>query len=311
MHADHDERRLNRDSSRGRHISWLVAAAVASLGLVVAIYVVAVRTTRGRVLDGASLRGAAQSRSSATDLVQRLLDAVSVASLVIAVLSLVIIALLRFRRDLAVAAVVVVLGSNLTTQVLKRLLPRPDLGLTETTPATLNSLPSGHTTVAFSIAVALVIVSPIALRPLAALAGTVYASATALATLTAGWHRPSDSLAAFFIVTAWAAGMQVYVVRGQPVDGSSDTLEFDRGVTPARMARAAVYLLAFSLVLALLVVVARLDVYGTLAQVSVYISSGCAMAGTATALMAAVLVATAPATPVAPPPPTLPEGHGS
>ncbi len=303
MHDAHDERRLNPVSSRGRHIAWLAAAAVASLGVVVAIYVVAVRTTRGRVLDGASLRGAAQSRSSATDLVQRLLDAVSVASLVIAVLSLVIIALLRFRRDLAVAAVVVVLGSNLTTQVLKRLLPRPDLGLSETTPATLNSLPSGHTTVAFSIAVALVIVSPIALRPLLAVAGTVYASATAVATLTAGWHRPSDSLAAFFIVTAWAAGTQVYVVRGQPAY-DADTLEFDRGATPARMTRAAVYLLAFSLVLALLVVLARLDVYGTLAQVSVYISSGCAMAGTATALMAAVLVATAPATPALP---TLPE----
>ncbi|MFY9915742.1 MAG: phosphatase PAP2 family protein [Nocardioidaceae bacterium] len=306
MHDDHDERRLNPVSSRGRHIAWLVAAAVGSLGLVVAIYVVAVRTTRGRVLDGASLRGAAQSRSSATDLVQRLLDAVSVASLVIAVLSLVIIALLRFRRDLAVAAVVVVLGSNLTTQVLKRVLPRPDLGLSETTPATLNSLPSGHTTVAFSIAVALVIVSPIALRPLLAVAGTIYASATALATLTAGWHRPSDSLAAFFIVTAWAAGTQVYVVRGQPVD-DADSLEFDRGATPARMARAAVYLLAFSLVLALLVVLARLDVYGTLAQVSVYISSGCAMAGTATALMAAVLIATAPATPALPSLPVLPE----
>ncbi|MGA9346454.1 MAG: phosphatase PAP2 family protein [Nocardioidaceae bacterium] len=306
MHDDHDERRLNPVSSRGRHMAWLVAAAVGSLGLVVAIYVVAVRTTRGRVLDGASLRGAAQSRSSATDLVQRLLDAVSVASLVIAVLSLVIIALLRFRRDLAVAAVVVVLGSNLTTQVLKRVLPRPDLGLSETTPATLNSLPSGHTTVAFSIAVALVIVSPIALRPLLAVAGTIYASATALATLTAGWHRPSDSLAAFFIVTAWAAGTQVYVVRGQPVD-DADSLEFDRGATPARMARAAVYLLAFSLVLALLVVLARLDVYGTLAQVSVYISSGCAMAGTATALMAAVLIATAPATPALPSLPVLPE----
>lgn len=306
MHDAHDERRLNPVSSRGRHVAWLVAAAVASLGVVVAIYVVAVRTTRGRVLDGASLRGAAQSRSSATDLVQRLLDAVSVASLVIAVLSLVIIALLRFRRDLAVAAVVVVLGSNLTTQVLKRVLPRPDLGLSETTPATLNSLPSGHTTVAFSIAVALVIVSPIALRPLLAVAGTVYASATALATLTAGWHRPSDSLAAFFIVTAWAAGTQVYVVRGQPAD-RADSLEFDRGATPARMARAAVYLLAFSLVLALLVVLARLDVYGTLAQVSVYISSGCAMAGTATALMAAVLVATAPATPALPTLPTPPE----
>ncbi len=304
MYAGHDERRLNPVSSRGRHVAWLMAGCVASIALVVAIYVVAVRTTRGRVLDGASLRGAAQSRSSATDLVQRLLDAVSVASLAIAVLSLVIIALLRLRRDLAVAAVVVVVGSNLTSQVLKRLLPRPDLGLSETTPATLNSLPSGHTTVAFSIVVALVIVSPIALRPLAAVAGTVYASATALATLTAGWHRPSDSLAAFFVVTAWAAGTQVYVARGHVGDDAAEAVAFDRGATPKRMARAAVYLLALSLVIALLVVIARLDVYGTLAQVSVYIASGCAMAGTATALMAAMLLATAPETS---PPAPLPE----
>ncbi len=303
MLAGDDERGLTSVTSRRRRVASLVAACVVSVGLVAAVYVVAVRTTRGRVLDGASLRGATQSRSSATDLVQRLLDVVSVASLVMAVLGLVVIALLRFRRDLAVAAVVLVVGSNLTAQVLKRLLPRPDLGLSETTPATLNSLPSGHTTVAFSIAVALVIVSPIALRPLAAVAGTVYASGTALATLTAGWHRPSDSLAAFFVVTAWAAGTLVYVVRGSRGDDPPENLALDRGATPPRMARAAFVLLAFSVAPALLVVIARLDVHRTLAQVSVYISSGCALAGTATLLMAAVLLATAPEKPLPAPAP--------
>lgn len=136
-----------------------------------------VHTTRGRLLDGASFRGAGHAPSRVTKALERLLDIVSASSLLAAIGVIALIALLRLRRDLAAAAVALILGSNLTSQVLKHwVFSRPDLGIYETTPATLNSMPSGHSTVAFSVAVALVLVLPPAVRPLAAAGGVVYAS---------------------------------------------------------------------------------------------------------------------------------------
>lgn len=134
----------------------LAGLGVVTAAVFVMTYLLAVWTTAGRLLDGASLRGAIDNRSRLSDAVERTLDVVSVTSLLAAAVLLVGIALVRSRRELAVAAVVVVVGANATSQLLKRVvLERPDLGLYESTPATLNSLPSGHSTVAFSLAVAL------------------------------------------------------------------------------------------------------------------------------------------------------------
>ena len=68
-----------------------------------------------------------------------------------------------------------------------------------------NSLPSGHTTVAASVAVALVLVLPPKARAFAAVVGAAYAAVAGVATLSAGWHRPSDAVAAFLVVGVWAA----------------------------------------------------------------------------------------------------------
>jgi membrane-associated phospholipid phosphatase len=270
--------------------AWLVGFAVVCGGVLALTYVVAVRTSRGRLLDGASLRGAVDARSGVTGVIESLLNAVSVVSLLGAAVVLALIALARLRRELALAAVVVVVGSNVTTQVLKRyVLERPDLGLEESTPATLNSLPSGHSTVAFSVAVALVLVLPVRLRAPAAAVGVGYATLTALATLSAGWHRPSDSVAAFLVVACWAALVGVVLVvlhaSGGPVggDGAAHT------PTARRLARAGGYLLAFGVLVAVVVVTTRLDTYNTLTQVLAYAAGGAVIAGTSAAVMAALL----------------------
>ncbi len=107
--------------------------------------------------------------------------------------------------------------SNASTKILKTyVLPRSDLGLSESTPATLNSLPSGHTTAAFSIVVALLFVVPRGLRPIIAGVGIVASSAVALATLSAGWHRVADSLASFLLVSTLAALGGVVVLLADP-----------------------------------------------------------------------------------------------
>ena len=278
---------------------WLVGVGVACGALLAATYLLAVHTTRGRLLDGASLRGAVESRSSVTSAVEGLLDVVSVASLLGAGALLAIIALVRMRRELALAAVVVLVGANVTSQVLKRyVLERPDLGILESTPATLNSMPSGHSTVAFSVSVALVLVLPVRLRPAVAALGVAYASVAALGTLSAGWHRPSDSVAAFLVVGCWAALVGAFLVvhreRGAaPVTSSASPGSPDSHDRAARrLAGASAYLLAFGGLVAAVIVTTQLDTYGAAAQVLAYFAGGGLIAGTGAAVMAAVLAVT-------------------
>jgi membrane-associated phospholipid phosphatase len=108
------------------------------------------------------------------------------------------------RRPEALAAVAIVAGANLTTQFLKALFSHERFYafLGEGQPWT-NSFPSGHTTAAASILVALLVVAPARLRPLAALAGAALTAAVGLAVVVLEWHYPSDVLGAFFVAAGW------------------------------------------------------------------------------------------------------------
>ena len=215
---------MGLDSRGRRSVGLLVALAVAcglAFGL---LYAVTVRTSYGRLFADASLRGAVRTRSGLGDVVDHALAVVTVASLLAAVALVAVIALLRLRRGLGLAALVVLVGANVSAQVLKKwLLERPDLGLLESAPSTLNSLPSGHSTAAFSVVAAVLVVAPPrARRPLAA-AGTAYACVVAVATMAAGWHRASDSAAAFLLVGVWVAlALAGLVLAGGAEDAAPD-----------------------------------------------------------------------------------------
>ena len=156
----------------------------------------------GRLMDHAALEGAGFGRNTLWDGAQNVLDVISVPFLVVVLLSTMLLAVLRRRVVLAVQVALLVGGANLTTQVLKKVvLERPELG---TSDLLLNSLPSGHTTAAASVAAALVLVVPRRLRPAAAVVGVVYTVATGMSTLVAGWHRPSDVTAAVLVVLTWS-----------------------------------------------------------------------------------------------------------
>lgn len=282
------------DQRRARLVAilWLTGLGVGATMALAATYLLAVQTTRGRLLDGASLRGAVDNRSRVSDVVERLLDVVSVTTLLAAGVLLAGIALVRARRELALAAVMLVIGANATSQLLKRVvLERPDLGLYESTPATLNSLPSGHSTVAFSLAVALVLVLPVPLRPTAAALGVAYASVTAVATLSAGWHRPSDSVASFLVVGVWAALAGGVLVARPMADGGAggSTDPRHHAVTARRLGVAAAYLLAFGALVTGVILTTQLDTYGPPAQVLAYLAGAGAVSGTGAAIMAAML----------------------
>lgn len=114
---------------------------------------------------------------------------------------------LRFgRRREVLAAIVVVAGANLTTQLLRTALEHArhkaiEHGLELPWP---NSFPSGHATAAASIAVALLLVAPAAHRRAAALAGAALVAIVGISVIVLRWHYPSDVLGALLVVGAWA-----------------------------------------------------------------------------------------------------------
>jgi membrane-associated phospholipid phosphatase len=198
--------------------------------------VLTVRTVPGRLVSDAALRGALSTRSAASDSVHAVLDVVSVGSLAVATAVIVVIALLRLAGRAAIVAIGLLAAANVSTWLLKNyLFSRPDLGLHEAAPETLNSLPSGHATAAFSAAAALVLVVPVALRRVASVVGAAAGALVAVATMSAGWHRAGDALAAFCVVGFWSVVGAWVVLRGsdQAVPGE------DRWQPPGRAARVA------------------------------------------------------------------------
>ncbi len=195
---------VNLDRYARRSLLLLGAWMVSYAFVFWLVYQVTVRTTYGRLFADASLRGAVLAQARTEGLVDRALGIVTVASLAAAVALIATIALVRLRRGPGLAAIGVLAAANVSGQLLKRFLDRPDLGLRESAPATLNSLPSGHSTAAFSVGVALLLVVTPRTRGAVATAAGVYACVVALATMAAGWHRPADSVTAFLLVGFWA-----------------------------------------------------------------------------------------------------------
>jgi membrane-associated phospholipid phosphatase len=140
-----------------------------------------------------------------------------------------LIGLLRGRPRSALAAVLVVVGANLTTQLLKVLLAHPRIKLAISgDPFEPNTFPSGHTTAAASIAVAYAFVLPAALRDLTLTLGVAFALAVGASVVVIGWHYPSDVLGAYLVVACWgfavlAAMRAIAPRRPQGVDVSPRT----------------------------------------------------------------------------------------
>lgn len=173
------------------------------------LYLVAVRTPFGQHLDNDALIGRSLNLR-VQHATQRLLHSLDVTSLAVIGGAIVLIALARARIWLAAAAATLIGGAVLTTEALKRVLPRPLLSHPARLP--MPSYPSGHTTVAASLALALVLVVTPRWRGAAALAGTAYAAAVGVGTVTAAWHRPSDAIGAFLVAVFWAAAVSAVLI---------------------------------------------------------------------------------------------------
>lgn len=181
---------------------WAFALGAGALSALVvwAVWRVFVGTELGQRVDTLALDGAKAAGAFLVEPLRPLLGVVSETYLLIVMV--VGSALLFAQRRWADAArvIVLVMGASVTTQVVKAsFLYRPDFDL-----STRNTLPSGHTTAAATVAAVLLLVAPRPLRPLAALVGAGYTVATGIATTVVGWHRPSDVIAGIAVVAAWS-----------------------------------------------------------------------------------------------------------
>lgn len=180
-----------------RRMAGMVVCVVAVLGL----WLGAVMTRLGQAVDTLAMLRLRELSSIDPIDISFTHTVISYGGLAAIVIAVALIAIVRKRWQLAIRAVIVLAGANLTTQLLKTyLLPRPDLGINWATPP---SLPSGHTTVAAATAVALIMVVPVAWRTVSVLIGTGWTLFIGFTTLVNGWHRPSDVLAAILVAAAW------------------------------------------------------------------------------------------------------------
>lgn len=131
----------------------------------------------------------------------------------LAMLVLVVGVALGRRRPLdAAAAVAVVVGANLTTQLLKAALSHPRfqsaVGAEQLGEV---PFPSGHVTAVTSIAIAFAFIAPRDLRPLVALLGAGAVCAVSCSVMVLGWHFPSDVLGGVLVASGW--GFAVLAAR--------------------------------------------------------------------------------------------------
>jgi membrane-associated phospholipid phosphatase len=269
-----------------------VVAAVVALVAAVGVHLtwrVFVMTPEGQRVEGLAFEGARHGRYRLWVLAEPVLDVVSVAFVAAGVLAVVLVALGRRRWMLAVQAAAIVAGSNLTTQVLKhQVYDRPHLLPGWTGP---NGLPSGHTTVAASVSVAVLFVVPRRWRPLVAVLGAGWTAAMGVSTLVGRWHRPSDVVAAVLVVLAWGAAASALTSRSSL---DVPTWEGDSMASPASTA-VAVLLAVGGVAAGAVAAVALLDLATGLpsvpfeGDVTAYLG-GAAGAGAVTLLMFAVLL---------------------
>lgn len=205
--------RHGRIASRVAAWPFLGAAFVSFVGLVLS-YFFYIKTTTGQFIDESALVEAEGARQWTGAPTAQALDALPVTSVVIASVVVLFVTLTRRRWKAAGIAIVAMAAANFSTQLIKAGLPdRPDVGVNT---LALNSLPSGHSTLAASAAAAVFLVVSPRWRPAAAFVGGSYAIAAGISTLINQWHRPADVLAAFFVVAFWTALAALMVLRTGP-----------------------------------------------------------------------------------------------
>lgn len=219
---------------------WVVFAVLASLGLV-ALYWLAVLTPQGQAVENSGLRGADLVFGRATGTAATTLADVTPLGIICGGILVGLIALLRRRPALMLAALGSIALTTIATQILKNwVFTRPDL-IEADAWYTSGSFPSGHTAAVVSIVFALAMVVPARGRTVVLVLGGLLVVVVGNLTMAASWHRASDVLGADLVAFASAALACAWL---------STRAQIGRAPKPAR--RATVRLLVVASVIAVI-----------------------------------------------------------
>ncbi len=189
-----DDRRPTARTALGGALACVVALVAVGIG---AAWVPAVHTIDASAAAG-FVAAAPTELGALTARIARLADP---GPYLLMGVALVAVALLRGRPARAVAAVVLLVATGVTTQLLKASLGHPRAG--EILGVDLGSWPSGHSTAAMTVALCAVLVAPRALRGGVAVLGAAYALAVGLGVLVMEWHLATDVAGGFLVAMSW------------------------------------------------------------------------------------------------------------
>lgn len=182
-----------------------VSAGIAVIGL----YVVFVRLPIGQRWDDRALLGGLLASEEARKALTAALHGIRISTLILMVAVILVIGLARRRLLVALVATAAFAGAIVSAEVLKRVLPRRDLAPelnAYVDKGNIDTFPSGHSTIAMGFALALILVTSPRYRAPVAFFAMVWAAAVPMATLAAGWHRPSDVLGGMALALAFVSG---------------------------------------------------------------------------------------------------------
>jgi membrane-associated phospholipid phosphatase len=274
----------------------MLAAAVACAAAFVLLLGLAYGVAPAQRLDAAALDGFA-SLGWSSERVGRVAEAFAhscdLAPFAVLVAILLAFALLKRGPRHAAAAALLLVGANVSSQVLKPLLahPRDLTGWAHIEALPSEAFPSGHTTASMSLALAAMLVAPRAYRPLVAAIGLLFSLAVSISLLVLGWHFPSDVVGGQLLAAAWGllslAALRAANARW-PEDGSARQAAREAVHRPPRLA---IILAAVAAVVAvaLVVAVSRADALAAYAQRhTAAVAVGAAIVASGMALLAAV-----------------------
>lgn len=206
---------------RARQLLILAAACAALFGIVL---VAAHHSGLGHSLDERGLIGLASADSGLVEEISvriaQLGDPIQVALIA---LGLSAVAALRGRPRVALAVLMLIAATSVSSQLLKELFAQSPSGPIGT--ALFRSeefFPSGHATAAMALALGGVMVAPRRARPAAAVLGSLLALGVGVSVVVDGWHYPSDVLGGYLLATVWAlvlVALLYQVDRRYPASG--------------------------------------------------------------------------------------------
>jgi membrane-associated phospholipid phosphatase len=206
------ERSSSPTPPRGGVGGPLLLAALCVLAMAL-VWLVATHVEAARVRDAELLRRFWAAGGERTNDVARVtLHLLNPVQFTIWATAIVLFALARGRRRLALVLALVLVLAPFSADLLKPLLAEPHVGFGRTIGA--GSWPSGHSTAATVLALSAVLATPRRWRPLAGVLAALFVVGVGAALLIRLWHMPSDVLGGWLLGTLWislaVAGLRLW-----------------------------------------------------------------------------------------------------